>query len=60
MNVAHLHLSCWDFTFCHLHKVSVKNHEISVFPDFDAAFAVLEEAAFGHLNRDGTQGLLTG
>ena len=57
MNVTRLHLSRRDFVLCYGHEVTVKDNEISVFPDFNAAFAGFEEAAFGHPNRDGAQGL---
>ena len=42
------------------HYIAVKYHEISVFSCFYAAFSGFEETAFGHPNRDGTQGLLAG
>ena len=60
VDMAHLHFGHWDFIFCHSHQVSIKNHEIGVFPDFYAAFAGFKEAAFGHPYRDGAQGLFAG
>ena len=57
MNVTRLYFGCGDFVFRHGHEVPVEDDEISVFPDFDAAFAVFEETTFGHPNGDGTQGL---
>ena len=59
-HAAHLDLGFGDVLFLHGHKVTVKNHEISVFPDFNAAFAAFKETAFGHPDGDGTKGLFSG
>ena len=60
MNVTRLYFGLGDFVFWYGHQVSVEDDEISVFSHFNASFATFEEAAFGHPNRDGTQGLLAG
>jgi hypothetical protein len=59
-HAAHLDLGFGDVLFLHGHQITVKNHEISVFPDFNAAFAAFKETAFGHPDGDGTKGLFSG
>ena len=39
------------------HDVLIEYHVIGILADFDAAFAVLEETAFGYPDGDGSQGL---
>ena len=58
--MTHLHLGLLNLVLGNGHNIAVENDEIGVFPNFDAAFAVFEETAFGHPNRDGTQGLFAG
>ena len=58
--MAELNFCFGYFIFLYGHNVSVKNHEISVFADFDAAFTTFKEAAFGYPDGDGTQGLFAG
>ena len=51
--MAGLDLGLGDFIFFNSHKVSVKNHEISIFSYFYTPFVIFEEAAFGYPNGDG-------